>query len=54
MTIIGIAGCTGLILAGFGLKDCIEKMVPKQYEEVFNYQATISLNEEATDETIKR
>src|SRR5699024_929111 len=36
MTIIGIAGCTGLILAGFGLKDCIEKMVPKQYEEVFN------------------
>ena len=54
MTIIGIAGCTGLILAGFGLKDCIEKMVPKQYEEVFNYQATISLNEEATDETIKK
>lgn len=54
MTIIGIAGCTGLILAGFGLKDGIEKMVPKQYEEVFNYQATISLNEEATDETIKK
>ena len=54
MTIIGIAGCTGLILAGFGLKDGIEKMVPNQYEEVFNYQATISLNEEATDETIKK
>ena len=54
MTIIGIAGCTGLILAGFGLKDCIEKMVPKQYEEVFNYQATISLNEEATEETINQ
>ena len=54
MTIIGIAGCTGLILAGFGLKDGIEKMVPKQYEEVFNYQATISLNEEATEETINQ
>ena len=54
MTIIGIAGCTGLILAGFGLKDCIEKMVPKQYEEVFNYQATISLNEEATEQTISQ
>lgn len=54
MTIIGIAGCTGLILAGFGLKDCIEKMVPKQYEEVFNYQATISLNEERTEETINQ
>ena len=54
MTIIGIAGCTGLILAGFGLKDCIEKMVPKQYEEIFNYQATISLNEEATEQTISQ
>ena len=54
MTIIGIAGCTGLILAGFGLKDGIEKMVPNQYEELFNYQATISLNEEATDKTIKK
>ena len=54
MTIIGIAGCTGLILAGFGLKDCIVKMVPHQYEEIFTYQATISLDEYATDETINQ
>lgn len=45
MTIIGIAGCTGLILAGFGLKDCITKMVPKQYENIFNYQVSIQLKE---------
>lgn len=54
MTIIGIAGCTGLILAGFGLKDCIVKMVPHQYEDIFSYQATISLNNQATDETINQ
>ncbi len=54
MTIIGIAGCTGLILAGFGLKDCIVKMVPHQYEDIFSYQATISLNEQATEETINQ
>ena len=54
MTIIGIAGCTGLILAGFGLKDCIVKMVPHQYEEIFSYQAKIALNEEKTNETIKK
>lgn len=54
MTIIGIAGCTGLILAGFGLKDCIVKMVPHQYEEIFNYQAKITLNKEKTDETINK
>lgn len=45
MTIIGIAGCTGLILAGFGLKDCITQMVPKQYENIFDYQVSIQLKE---------
>lgn len=54
MTIIGIAGCTGLILAGFGLKDCIIKMVPHQYEDIFSYQAKINLNEEKTNETIDK
>lgn len=54
MTIIGIAGCTGLILAGFGLKDCIVKMVPHQYEDIFSYQAKINLNEEKTNETIDK
>ena len=54
MTIIGIAGCTGLILACFGLKDCIVKMVPHQYEDIFSYQAKINLNEEKTNETIDK
>ena len=53
MTIIGIAGCTGLILAGFGLKDCIVKMVPRQYEDIFTYQAKITLNDEKNEDTIK-
>lgn len=54
MTIIGIAGCTGLILAGFGLKDCIVKMVPHQYEEIFNYQVKITLDENQTKDTINK
>lgn len=54
MTITGIAGCTGLILAGFGLKDCIVKMVPHQYEDIFSYQAKINLNEEKTNETVDK
>ena len=54
MTIIGIAGCTGLILAGFGLKDCIMKMVPSQYEDIFNYQAKITLNNNSTKEDITK
>jgi len=37
MTIIGVAGCTSLIIAGFGLKDSIATMVPYQYGKLFKY-----------------
>ena len=50
MTIIGISGSTALVLAGFGLKDCIERLVPDQYENVFQYQATVTLTENSTTE----
>ena len=43
MTVIGIFGCTSLILAGFGLKDSISAIMPSQYEKVFNYDMQISL-----------
>lgn len=43
MTIIGIMGCTSLILAGFGLKDSISHLLPNQYDKVFNYDMQITL-----------
>ena len=43
MTVIGIFGCTSLILAGFGLKDSISAIMPNQYEKVFDYDMQISL-----------
>ena len=43
MTIIGILGCTSLILAGFGLKDSISQIMPNQFEKVFSYDMQISL-----------
>ena len=45
MTIIGILGCTALILTGFGLKDSISRLMPDQYEHVFNYDVQVSLKE---------
>lgn len=45
MTIIGIMGCTALILTGFGLKDSISRIMPDQYEHVFNYDMQISLKD---------
>lgn len=52
MTIIGIAGCTGLILAGFGLKDCITNMVPNQYQDIFRYQVHINLENDLQEEQL--
>lgn len=46
MTIIGITGCTGLIVAGFGLKDSITVMVPNQYKDLFRYQMAITFDDE--------
>ena len=43
MTIIGIMGCTSLILAGFGLKDSISSILPNQYEDIFDYDIMVSL-----------
>ncbi len=37
MTVIGIAGCAALILAGFGLSNSISEVVTKQYQEIFTY-----------------
>ena len=48
MTIIGIAGCTGLIVAGFGLRDCITGMVPNQYEKVFKYQLEVTFKDDVS------
>ena len=45
MTIIGIMGCTALILTGFGLRDSISRIMPDQYEHVFNYDIQISLKD---------
>ena len=52
MTIIGIFGCTSLILAGFGLKDSIGGLMPNQYGKIFKYDIQINLKD-GLDETQK-
>ncbi|MEG2193073.1 MAG: FtsX-like permease family protein, partial [Oscillospiraceae bacterium] len=43
MTVVGIAGCTALLVTGFGLHDSISDIVNKQFGEIFTYEAGISL-----------
>lgn len=41
MTVIGICGCTALLLAGFTLKYAISAIVDKQFVEIFKYDAIV-------------
>lgn len=50
MTIIGIMGCTALILTGFGIKDSVKRIVPSQFQKVFQYDMQINLKDSLTNE----
>ena len=46
MTVIGISGCTALLVTGFGLHDSISDIVNRQFGDIFLYNLTISVREE--------
>ena len=52
MTMVGIAGCTALLLTGLGLSDAINDIIDKQFGEITKYNATIVTDEDldAADE----
>lgn len=50
MTVAGIAGCTALLLTGFGLQDSINDIIDKHYGELIEYNAVVSMESDATAE----
>ena len=50
MTVIGIGGCTALIVTGFGLHESIFDVLDKQFDEISLYDATVGLGEDLTEE----
>ncbi len=42
MTVIGIAGCTGLLLTGFGLYNAINDIIDKEFTEIVHYKVQVS------------
>ena len=50
MTVIGIGGCTALVIAGVGLRDSLTMSMRVQYDELFNYDAQITYAEGLLDE----
>lgn len=45
VTIVGICGCTALMLCGFGIKDSIVNVTNMQYIDTFNYDETVYTKE---------
>ena len=48
MAVVGIAGCTALLMIGFGLRDAIGGIVTNQYVELMNYDVAVRVDEDAT------
>lgn len=53
MTVFGVAGCTSLLVLGFGIKDSISDIVNIQYVDYFRYNEIVVINDNYIDEAIK-
>ena len=49
MTIAGIAGCTAIVLTGFGLHDSIRTLAAKQFDNIYLYDLAITVAEGRSD-----
>ncbi|MDR2534832.1 MAG: FtsX-like permease family protein [Treponema sp.] len=53
MTITGIAGCTALMVAGFGLRDSMIDIARTQFNDILQYDLQVELREDFRDETFR-
>lgn len=50
MTVIGVAGCTSLLVSGFGISDSLNAIITKQFGDISHYDLmTIVTKEQATE-----
>lgn len=54
MTVLGIAGCTALLVAGFGLRDSIGDIAGVQFTQLQNYDMTLNLKHEGDQHLDRR
>ena len=48
MAIIGIAGCTALLLTGLGLQNAINDIIDKQFYQLYRYSMVVRVDDEVT------
>lgn len=52
MTVLGIAGCMALMVAGFGLRDSVTSIVAKQFDEIETYDIVLRLNNKLSPQDV--
>ncbi|WP_245640131.1 ABC transporter permease [Paenibacillus dakarensis] len=53
MTVLGVAGCAALILAGFGMKDSIGGIAPLQFGKIMKYNAAVAFHDDSSEQEKK-
>ena len=48
MAVIGIAGCTALLLTGLGLQNAINDIIDKQFYQLYRYSMVVRVDDEVT------
>lgn len=48
MTIVGVTGCSALLVVGFGIRDSMYGVAEKQYGDIFRYDSMVVLKDETT------
>ena len=54
MTVLGIAGCTALLLTGFGIRDSLSDLLDIQYGDITHYDATLVLNDDVNIDDVTK
>lgn len=48
MTVLGVAGCSALIITGLGIRDSISTIINKQFDEIYKYDGSIKFEEDTS------
>lgn len=53
MTVIGIMGCTALLVLGFGIKGSVEDIEDLQFSQIIKYDLAISYDRDIDEDDFK-
>lgn len=52
MTVIGVSGCTALLVTGFGLRNSFQDLGTYQFDQIYKYQLNVQLEEDYSQDNL--